>query len=306
MRSVFDNLTNLSSRLNSSGLFFAFLASIFSYLSLLFVKLAEQQNIFITIFVRSLMVFYISFYVIHRQKSQSIPNKRLVLILLFRGLLVTVITFFLFISVNYIPTQISVSVYSTYGSFTYIIAVLNKREQFTKSRLFCIIGVSVGIFLILNPDIFNTSVSTADLDPHYVWSVLGILIAAIIKGYLNNLLKSITETDPMVNNLFFGGISLFVGGSGLVAFGYSLNLSVICFLIFTLAGLASFLYQTCSFKAIKLEHVSTVSIIESLSVFYSYFVDMYMLNIKQKTVSTLGCFLTAGCLVILSFLMKNE
>lgn len=287
---------------------YAFLASIFNYLNPLLIKFSQEKNTNIIMLVRGIFITYLSFLIIQASNHPDIKIEKDVLYkLIFRGVLIIIRSFIFYWTLNILGISVALILFQSQSIITYILAIIFTGEILTKTRFISICTVVLGLMFILNPHFFKfkDSPSENDLPDYYHLAVLMAFFSAFLKAIVNILLKTMQGNDPMINNLYSSATSLIICGFCFIFTETNFKSDLLTMIYLFLAAIFTFGMQTYNFMAIQLEDVSIVSIFSSLTILYSFLIDVFVFKTIPETGALCGSVLVFISMIILAFPNKK-
>lgn len=286
------------------GQFYAFLASLFTYINPLVVKLSGAPDTTTVMLIRGMTAFYVAYAVIQtwERPRLQIPQK-IIYKLIIRGFLNIIGFYILYWSLKYINLQISLSIRQTAPMITYLLAVAIGQEKLTARRLLYVSGILVGMCLIINPNTIYLRFgedSEQTKVPLYNWIVAALIFSGFIRAVVTVMMKTIKENDPMINVVYSSGTNLILCGLVYVFDEFSFECTLPQLFLFIMSGITSFGLQTYAFKAIKHEDASIVLVIMSLNVFYSFLGNVFWFHTIPELGAIIGSLVTLVFLALLS------
>lgn len=289
------------------GKFYGFLSTICAFLNPAVIKFSQEKNTHRIICFRGVIIILISYFGLRARKAKANVHKNVVYKLLSRGFLGTIMFYIFYWSLNILSLQIAITLFQTSPISTYILGIIFTGEELTIKRSMCLFFCMIGFMLIVNPNLLYLNF---EQDPKtdnfkYLSAAFMVMFAGFLKSIHTILSKTLKENDPFVNNYYSSFVAILLGGFGLIFTGTDLgtNLKMLC--IFALSGIITFGMMSFQLLALKYEDASIIQIISSLTILYSFLVDVFIFEINPETGAVVGSVLIGVFMTVLIYESKS-
>ena len=290
-----------------------FLSGTFYFIMLMYTKLVAGAINTVQISVYRGVLLFLLFYVVTiiNKIPRNIDDRSLYKKLLLRNFLGCLHNFFQFIAVRYIRVSVLTTINMT-GPIVicFLDAVIYKTVYTAKDKLLTVINI-FGVMMVANPKIFTSLFSMAPsqdpaADSNYDSNLEFIMICVqlvllCIWGYSMILIRELKSLNTVIVGLPFGIILAFLSSSFLLYDGnvteisWSDGINIIFFV-----GLAAFLCQIASMRAMQIQKTGKATIFLNIPVFWGFLFEIIFLKETPNPISLLGSVIVAVTSVMLT------
>lgn len=275
----------------TKGIKHMLLAGIFFSIMNLGVKYLSHIPAIEIVFFRSLISLVISGVMLQRQGISMLGNNKPILIL--RGIFGILALSLFFFTLQEMPIASAVTFQQLSPIFTSIIAIFLLKEKVRLPQWFFFLIAFAGVFMIKG---FDNNITTIQF--------LAAVGSAFFSGLAYNMVRKLKDSDhPLVVVFYFPLIAL--PFAGFFSYMYWVMPKGIEWLILLGIGVSTQIAQVNLTKALQLEKVGTVSIVQYLTVIYAIFFGFVLFNEALILSTVLGIILVITG-VILNLLYSKK
>ena len=254
--------------------------------------LAAEIHIFEIVFLRCALVAIILLPFIFKQGISSIATKQ-PLNQIYRIITNSIAILLFFYGLSITPITTVTALNFTAPIFATILAIIFLKEKLNMLRLLALALGSVGVLIILKPDVSINVGGFFILLSAFSWSVSLVFI------------KELTKTDSAVTISLYAGVGM-IPATFLAAFPYLQMLNITQFLIVLFIAISGTLAQTLLNSALKREQLSFLLPLDFLKLVWSILLGMAIFEEKNSISLWLGGLFIIGASTLVLRLNKNE
>jgi len=259
-------------------------------------KASRSPSLNTILFFRAFITCQLSYQIMKATEVKTIGTIDFIKRISLRSIIGTIITFLFQKALMHLPMKEFTTLFNTQPVFTFWLSLYFLNETFQRQKLACTIITILGVAMIVNPNYIYLDFSDGVVkDEMFYISVVLVLISAVLRGVVIILVKSINSASPFQNLLYFDGFRVVSGALGYVLVGDAfLPQSSRELTLLAISALSEYGYHVFTIMSLRYTTASLVAIMETLTVFFSFLVDLVYFDEPLYFGSIVGTVLVVG------------
>lgn len=288
------NLSNL-------GKLLGFVGNFFGFLSLFFNKIANPTSVSSFLIIRSIVNAQISYFILRATKGGIKSGTTFLKTIFLRTFFGLLAGFCIVLTVRFLDMNHFYSLFNTQPIFTFWLGFFVLNESYAHDRFVCTVLVVIGVILVVNPKYLFFDFS--DKEEKYENFQIGVFLAllgAFLKGIVLIYVKKMSSESPYKIMLYFETLRVIIPSVILIMSNTEISFPSFESIVFTiLSGLTEYFYQIMCILSMRYERASVIGIIETSSIFYGFFFDVFFFKKSIEIGSLCGTFLIVSSSIYL-------